>query len=201
MRRIADTNILVRYLTGDDAKAAAKATEIIRNGVEVIPETIPEVLYVLTSKILYAIPRPDAAKAIIALLDDISMLNYNVTGLTMEQRIIKRCMDIGLSLLMGIVTSPIWIVSAIAIKAYDGGSVFFKQDRATINGNIFKVYKFRTMKEHVENRSVSEDDDRITPPGRILRKIRMGKLQCVQRYPASVPDSNRSAEIGQHGSI
>lgn len=73
MRRIADTNILVRYLTGDDAKAAAKATEIIRNGVEVIPETIPEVLYVLTSKILYAIPRPDAAKAIIVLLDDISI--------------------------------------------------------------------------------------------------------------------------------
>ena len=73
MRRIADTNILVRYLTGDDAKAAAKATEIIRNGVEVTPETIPEVLYVLTSKILYAIPRPDAAKAIIALLDDISI--------------------------------------------------------------------------------------------------------------------------------
>ena len=73
MRRIADTNILVRYLTGDDAKAAAKAMEIIRNGVEVIPETIPEVLYVLTSKILYAIPRPDAAKAIIALLDDISI--------------------------------------------------------------------------------------------------------------------------------
>ena len=73
MRRIADTNILVRYLTGDDAKAAAKATEIIRNGVEVIPETIPEVLYVLTSKILYAIPRPDAAKAIIVLRDDISI--------------------------------------------------------------------------------------------------------------------------------
>lgn len=73
MRRIADTNILVRYLTGDDAKAAAKATEIIRNGVEVIPETISEVLYVLTSKILYAIPRPDAAKAIIVLLDDISI--------------------------------------------------------------------------------------------------------------------------------
>ena len=73
MRRIADTNILVRYLTGDDAKAAAKATEIIRNGVEVIPETISEVLYVLTSKILYAITRPYAAKAIIALLDDISI--------------------------------------------------------------------------------------------------------------------------------
>ena len=110
------------------------------------------------------------------LLDDISMLNYNVTGLTMEQRIVKRCMDIGLSLVMMIVTSPIWLVSAAAIKIYDGGPVFFKQDRATINGNIFQVYKFRTMKEHVENRSVSEDDNRITPPGKILRKIRMDEL-------------------------
>ena len=110
------------------------------------------------------------------LLDDISMLNYNVAGLTMEQRIVKRCMDIGLSLVMGIITSPIWLISAAAIKAYDGGPVFFKQDRATINGNIFQVYKFRTMKEHVENRSVSEDDDRITPPGKILRKIRMDEL-------------------------
>ena len=73
MRRIADTNILVRYLTGDDAKAAAKATEIIRNGVEVIPETIPEVLYVLTSNVLYAIPRLNAAEAVIALLNDISI--------------------------------------------------------------------------------------------------------------------------------
>ena len=73
MRRIADTNILVRYLTGDDAKAAAKATEIIKNGVEVIPETIPEILYVLTSNVLYAIPRLNAAEAVIALLDDISI--------------------------------------------------------------------------------------------------------------------------------
>lgn len=110
------------------------------------------------------------------MLDDISVLNYNVKGLTMEQRIIKRCIDIAGSLVMGIVSSPIWIMSAIAIKVYDGGSILFKQKRATINGTVFEVYKFRTMKEHVENRSVTEDDDRITPPGRILRKIRMDEL-------------------------
>ena len=110
------------------------------------------------------------------LLDDISVLNYNVKGLTMEQRIIKRCMDIGLSLLMGVVTSPIWLISAIAIKLYDGGSIFFKQDRATIHGNVFQVYKFRTMTENVENKSVTDHDNRITPPGKILRKIRMDEL-------------------------
>ena len=110
------------------------------------------------------------------LLDDISVLNYNVKGLTMEQRIIKRCMDIGLSLLMGVVTSPIWLISAIAIKLYDGGSIFFKQDRATIHGNVFQVYKFRTMTENVENKSVTDHDNRITLPGKILRKIRMDEL-------------------------
>lgn len=110
------------------------------------------------------------------LLDDISVLNYNVKGLTMEQRIIKRFMDVGLSVFMILITSPIWIISAISIKLFDGGSIFFKQDRATINGKVFKVYKFRTMKENVENRSVTDNDDRITKPGKILRKIRMDEL-------------------------
>ena len=109
-------------------------------------------------------------------LDDLSFLNANVKTLTMNQRIMKRLLDIGLSLAMLICSSPIWLVATIAIKAYDGGSVFFKQDRMTINGTIFQVYKFRTMKEHVENRSVSEGDSRITKPGAILRKTRMDEL-------------------------
>lgn len=110
------------------------------------------------------------------LLDDISVINYNVRGLTMEQRIIKRCMDIVISFLMIILSSPIWVISALAIKLYDGGSVFFKQERATIHEKVFKVYKFRTMKEHVENRSVTDEDDRITGPGKILRKFRLDEL-------------------------
>lgn len=110
------------------------------------------------------------------LLDDISVFNYNVKTLSIEQRVIKRLMDLILAIGMGIVTSPIWIVSAIAIKSYDHGSILFKQKRATLNGEIFEVYKFRTMRENVENRSVTKDDDRITPPGKFLRKIRMDEL-------------------------
>lgn len=110
------------------------------------------------------------------ILDDVALLNYNVKGLTMEQRIFKRGMDVVLSLIMIIITSPIWIISAIAIKLYDRGPIIFKQDRATINGKIFQVYKFRTMKENVENRSVTDNDDRITAPGKVLRKIRMDEL-------------------------
>ena len=94
----------------------------------------------------------------------------------MEQRIAKKILDMGLAIVIGILTAPIWIISAIAIKVYDGGHIFFKQKRATINGRVFEVYKFRTMKENVENRSVTDDDDRITKPGKILRKIRMDEL-------------------------
>lgn len=110
------------------------------------------------------------------ILDDVSMLNYNVKGLTMEQRIFKRTLDVVLSFIMLILTSPIWIISAIAVKVYDGGSILFKQDRATINGKVFQVYKFRTMKENVENRPVTDGDDRITKPGKVLRKFRIDEL-------------------------
>ena len=110
------------------------------------------------------------------LLDDISVFNYNVKSLSLEQKFVKRLMDLILAFVMALVSSPIWIVSAISIKMYDHGSILFKQKRATLNGRIFDVYKFRTMKENVENRSVTKDDDRITPPGKILRKIRMDEL-------------------------
>lgn len=109
-------------------------------------------------------------------LDDFSLLNANVKSLTMEQRIMKRLLDLFLAFFIGIISAPVWIIAAIVIKVNDGGKVLFKQKRATINGNVFEVYKFRTMKEHVENRSVTQDDDRITKPGNFLRRTRIDEL-------------------------
>ena len=110
------------------------------------------------------------------LLDDVSMLNFNVEGLTLEQRFFKRVFDIIVSLFAIIISSPFWIISAIAIKLGDGGPVFFKQKRATRGGRVFNVYKFRTMKVNVDNRSATADDDRITKVGKILRKMRLDEL-------------------------
>lgn len=112
-------------------------------------------------------------------LDDISMICGQVKELTLEQRILKRTMDIVVSLIAMIITSPIWIVCCLAIKLNDGGSVFFKQKRATKDGKVFSVYKFRTMKENVVNHSVTSDDDRITKVGRILRKFRIDELPQI----------------------
>ena len=58
----------------------------------------------------------------------------------------------------------------------DGGSVFFKQKRATKNGKIFEVYKFRTMRENVTNYSSVNGDARITKAGKILRRFRLDEL-------------------------
>lgn len=109
-------------------------------------------------------------------LDDVYLFNKNNKTLTMEQRIIKRLLDIVLSLFLGVLTSPLWICGAIAVKLYDGGPVFFKQKRATIHGREFEVYKLRTMKVNVENYSAKKDDDRITKPGAILRRTRIDEL-------------------------
>lgn len=115
-----------------------------------------------------------------AMLDDKPMIASTVKGLTVEQRIMKRAMDLFVSTVGLIVTSPIMLACAIAIKAEDGGSVFFKQKRATKDGKIFKVYKFRTMKEKNSiNKSVTEDDDRITKVGKILRKFRIDELPQI----------------------
>ena len=109
-------------------------------------------------------------------LDDVYLFNKNIKSLTMEQRIIKRLMDIVLSIFLGLLSSPFWIVGSLAVKLYDGGPILFKQERATIHGKKFYVYKLRTMKENVENYSAQKDDDRITGPGKVLRRLRLDEL-------------------------
>ena len=85
-----------------------------------------------------------------------------------------------LSALGCIVTSPIMLITALCIKLYDGGPVFYTQDRLTRDGKVFKVYKFRSMKTDAEKDGVArlagEHDDRITPVGRVIRKVRIDEL-------------------------
>lgn len=113
------------------------------------------------------------------LLDDKSFIALDVKELSLEQRFIKRAMDILFSAVALVLASPFMLIITIAIKAYDHGSVLFTQKRATKDGRVFMVYKFRTMKENVENISATEDDDRITPVGKVLRKIRLDELPQI----------------------
>jgi len=93
---------------------------------------------------------------------------------------IKRTIDIVLSFIGIIVTSPIMLVMAISIKAYDGGPVFYRQTRLTKDGKEFQLIKFRTMHVDAEKDGVArlstENDDRITPVGKIYRMCRLDEL-------------------------
>lgn len=110
------------------------------------------------------------------MLNDMTFLALGYHGMSFEQRVMKRLIDIAISTVALIISSPVFLVAAIAIKKADGGSVFFRQKRATVNGKVFEIYKFRTMKENVENFSSTKDDDRITSPGKFLRRYRLDEL-------------------------
>lgn len=98
-----------------------------------------------------------------------------------EYLLVKRVMDILLSLVALIVLSPLFLITAIAVKAYDGGPVFYKQVRLTKDGREFKILKFRSMrvdaeKDGIARLSTGDKDERITPVGRIIRKCRIDEL-------------------------
>ncbi len=100
-------------------------------------------------------------------------------GLTTEQAAIKRVFDVVLSGLGIIITSPIMLVTAIAIKLCDGGPVFFKQNRITVNGKIFNILKFRSMIPDADKdgaKKAENGDDRITPVGKVIRACRVDEL-------------------------
>lgn len=95
--------------------------------------------------------------------------------------VLKRGFDILASGIATVILSPVFAVTAIAIKRFDGGPVFYKQKRLTKDGEIFEVLKFRSMrvdaeKDGVARLSTGDKDDRITPVGRVIRKVRIDEL-------------------------
>ena len=92
----------------------------------------------------------------------------------------KRFFDIVLSFIAIIISSPFMLVTAAAIKLYDGGKVFYRQTRLTKNGKEFQVIKFRSMIQDAEKDGVArlakDGDDRITPVGKIIRMLRIDEL-------------------------
>lgn len=100
---------------------------------------------------------------------------------SIEYLFLKRLLDIIVSSIAIVVSSPIMLITAIAIKVTDGGPVFYKQCRLTKDGKEFYILKFRSMcvdaeKDGIARLSTGENDDRITSVGRIIRKIRVDEL-------------------------
>ncbi len=100
--------------------------------------------------------------------------------LKIEERAIKRIVDLVCSLILIVLTSPIMLITAIIIKLYDGGPVLYKQIRCTENQKQFKIMKFRSMRVDAEKdgvaRLATKNDSRITPIGKFIRAVRIDEL-------------------------
>ena len=108
--------------------------------------------------------------------------------------VIKRLVDIVFALAALIVLSPAWMVTAIVVKAEDGGDIFYRQCRLTKDGKLFEVLKFRSMKMDAEGDGVArlstgENDERLTKTGSVIRKFRLDELPqllCILKGDMSI---------------
>jgi len=136
-----------------------------------------------TDKQCYILPR--VGDVILAGADNmhtfsVPFMRVKRSSPNLEYLFLKRAFDIVASLLAIILLSPFMLITALAIKLYDGGPVLYKQVRLTKNYREFNVLKFRSMRTDAEKDGVArlstEHDDRITPIGKLIRKIRFDEL-------------------------
>ena len=116
-------------------------------------------------------------------IDDVPVFRPQRLRLTLEQRSLKRILDIVVALLGFLAALPFMLLTAIAIKIFDPGPVFYSQERAGCYEKPFKVYKFRTMRVDAEKLSgpmlAQENDPRITRLGAFLRAVRLDELPQI----------------------
>lgn len=112
---------------------------------------------------------------------DTPLLLTKISPLEIEQLFVKRLADIILSLVLIVILSPFMLITAFFVKIYDGGSIIYKQKRLTRDNKEFYIYKFRSMTENAEKDGVARlstgaNDSRVTPVGKVIRKIRLDEL-------------------------
>jgi len=96
--------------------------------------------------------------------------------------ILKRLFDFIASVLLLIIFLPALLIIGLLIKIDSKGSVFYRQERVTTNGKIFKIFKFRTMVQNADKIGTLVTvgkDARITRVGKVIRKIRLDELPQV----------------------
>ncbi|MBO7490719.1 MAG: sugar transferase [Bacteroidales bacterium] len=107
------------------------------------------------------------------------LITINTRPMEEWQYSVKRLMDIVLSLLAMIILSPVFLVTAIIVKCTSPGPIFYAQERIGYRGKPFKMHKFRSMYVDAEAAGPalsSDDDPRVTPFGRIMRKFRLDEI-------------------------
>ena len=107
---------------------------------------------------------------------------YKILSHRKIQLFLKRLIDIVGSLILLILLSPILIIMAILIKLDSKGPVFYRQERVTTYGRVFRIFKFRTMVQNADKIGslvTLGEDPRITRIGKIIRKFRIDEFPQV----------------------
>ena len=180
-----DFSRLVRY----SDKRAVRA--VIRSNVEIflcpdVPEDVKSDIILACAKydtVVYVVPQfyeISLYKSKIIYLNDLMVMIMDRMGLTFEQRTFKRLLDIFVSVIALILSAPILLICAILIKAEDGGPVFFKQERLTINNKPYYIYKLRSMRVDAEDYTGAvisgKNDPRVTKIGKFLRRSKIDEI-------------------------
>ncbi len=119
------------------------------------------------------------SKCQIDMIGDLPIINTRAIPLdNIANAVMKRIMDIVVSLILIILTSPIMLFAIIGVKLSSKGKVIFKQKRVGKNNKIFTMYKFRSMKENQESDTAwtTDDDPRKTRFGTFMRKTGIDEL-------------------------
>lgn len=103
---------------------------------------------------------------------------YDILKKKRKSLFFKRIFDIVVSLIMLIILSPVFLILAIAIKIDSYGPVFYRQERVTQYGKIFRIHKFRTMIQDADKSSqiTVNNDSRITRIGKVIRDCRLDEI-------------------------
>ena len=123
-------------------------------------------------------------------LDGVPLLTFATMPTAPLALFVKRIVDVGAAAVALVISSPLLLAAALAIRLTSPGPVFFRQERCGLRGRRFRVLKFRTMvpgaearKEEVAHLNVMDgpafkapDDPRITPAGRLLRRWSIDEL-------------------------
>jgi exopolysaccharide biosynthesis polyprenyl glycosylphosphotransferase len=116
-------------------------------------------------------------------IDDIPVFRPPGLRPTLEVRTLKRTLDLCVAVIGFVCALPFMLVTALAIKISDGGTILYSQVRTGRDGKNFRVYKFRTMRADAEKYSgpmlAQENDPRITWLGRFLRAVRIDELPQI----------------------
>jgi len=113
-------------------------------------------------------------------IDDESIIAVSKFEIPQENDTIKRFIDIVVSLILIIITSPIMLITTLLIKATSKGPILYKQIRITKNQKEFEIYKFRSMRIDAEEMSgpvlAQAEDPRVTKVGKYIRSLRIDEL-------------------------